>query len=88
MTVDGHGAISILDAGIVDEETVRRLTEIAKVAEEHPLGDAEFMVLPLGHLCEILGKEEPWFEDSLVVVWVLWKDDDRIRLVVTDLLFE
>jgi len=88
VTVDGHGLFNIWDVGIVDLEKVRQLEREAKVVEEHPAGDGEFLVMTLGDLCRVLGRDEPWFADSYVVVWVTHVVNDEFRLVVTDLLFE
>ncbi len=89
LTVDDCPVMSIWDVGTVDWETAGKLEKAAKIVEEHPTGGGEFLVMELGTLCEIVGMEEPWFRDSLVIAWLFDGDDEEgCRVVVTDLLFE
>ena len=86
-TANGHGILAVSDLGMISEEQAEAIGQHSIVSDAIPCDESiVFHVITLGKLYEILGKEEPWFEDAKVIAIIDYNDSPR--LYVAHLLFE
>ena len=87
-TANGHGILAVDDLGTISEEQVEMIVQHSFVSDAIPCDESvAFYVITLGKLYEILGKEEPWFDDAKVIAIVDF-NEYHPRLYVAHMLFE